>query len=122
MHKRPINSKCPFVDAHVDNDSQFDKSPTARRGPGQSSENDLNLQILAELKSLGGRMTAIEQRMTESDSADVNKRSAATVVSPAVASPVQMDQVVVPSVAALQEASHIQAEVDRRTKHLTDLN
>ena len=37
-----------------------------------------------------------------------------TAVSPAVASPVQMDQVVVPSVAALQGASLIQEEVDRR--------
>ena len=54
----------------------------------------------------------MEQRMSESDSAEVNQRSPATAVSPAVASPVQMDQVVVLSVAALQGVSHIQAEVD----------
>ena len=52
--------------------------------------------------------------MSESDSAEVNQRSPATDVSPEVASPVQMDQAVVPSVAALQGASHIQAEVDQR--------
>ena len=73
MHKRPMNSKCLFVDAHMDNDSQFDKSPTASGGPGQSNENDSNLQILAELKSLGERMIAMEQRMSESDSAEVNQ-------------------------------------------------
>ena len=103
--KRLINSKCPFVDAHMDSDSQIDKSATASGGPGKSHDNDLNLQILAELKSLGGRMTVMEQRMSELDSAEVNQRSPATDVSPAVASPVQMDQVVVPSVAALQGAS-----------------
>ena len=122
MHKRPINSTCPFIDTHVNSESQIDESPTASGGPGQSSNNDLHLQILAELKSLGGRMTAMEQKMWESDSAEVNQRSSATAVSPPVVSSVQMDQVVVPSVAALQGASHIQAEVDRHIKHLTDLN
>ena len=122
MHKRPINSKCPFTDAHMDSENQVEKSPTASGGPGLSDSNDLNLQILAELKSLGGRMTAMEQKMLESDSAEVSQKSPATAVSPAVASPVQMDQLVVLSVAALQGASHIQAEVDRRIKHLTDLN
>ena len=67
-------------------------------------------------------MTVMEQRMSESESAEVNQRSPETAVSPVVASPVQMDQVVVPSVAALQGAAHIQAEVDQRIKHLTDLN
>ena len=122
MHKRPINSKCPFVDAHMESDSRDDKSPTASGMPVQSVDNDLNLQILAELKSLGGRMTAMEQRMSESESTEVNQRSSVAAVSPAVASPVHMDQVVVLSVAALQGVSHIQAEVDRRIKHLTDLN
>ena len=71
MHKRPINSTCPFIDTHVNSESQIDESPTASGGPGQSSNNDLHLQILAELKSLGGRMTAMEQKMLESDSAEV---------------------------------------------------
>ena len=122
MHKRPINSKCPFVDSHVDADSQSDKSPTASGGPGHSSENDLNIQILAELKSLGGRMTAMEKKMSESDAAEVSQRSQPTVTSPAMSSPAQLDQVVVPSFSALQGVSHIQAEVDRCIKHLTDLN
>ena len=97
-----INSECPFVDSHVDTDSQFDKSPTASGVPQQSSDNDLNLQILAELKILGGRMTATEQRMSETDPAKVFQRSQATVTTPATSFPVQLDQVVVLSVAALQ--------------------
>ena len=67
-------------------------------------------------------MTAMEQKMLESDPAEVNQRSPATAVSPPVVSSVQRDQVLVQSVAALEGASHIQAEVDRRIKHLTDLN
>ena len=122
MHKRPINSKCPFVDAHVSSESEIEKSPIAIGGPGLSDNNDLNLQILAELKSLGGRMTAMEQRMSDTNATEVSQRSTASAVSPAVEAPAQMDQVVVPSVAALQGASHIQVEVDRRIKHLTDLN
>ena len=43
MHKRPINSKCPFVEVNVDSDSQSDESPTASGGPGESHDNDLNL-------------------------------------------------------------------------------
>ena len=122
MHKRPINSKCQFVDAHVSSESEIEKSPIASGGPGLSDNNDLNLQILAELKSLGGRMTAMEQKMFDTNSTEVSQRSPATAVSPAADSLAQMDQVVVPSVAALQGAPHIQAEVDRRIKHLTDLN
>ena len=75
MQKRPINSKDAIVDSHVDTDSQFDKSPTVSGVPGQSSDNDLNLQILAELKSLGGKMTAMEQRMSETDPVEFRQGS-----------------------------------------------
>ena len=34
IHKRPINSKCPFNDSHVDSEGQIDESPTASGGPG----------------------------------------------------------------------------------------
>ena len=67
-------------------------------------------------------MTAMEQKMLDTNSTEVSQRSPVPAVSPAADSPAQMDQVVVLSVAALQGASHIQAEVDQRIKHLTDLN
>ena len=78
MHKRPINSKCPFVDVHVASESEVDKSIIASGGLEQSDNNDLNLQILAELKSLGGRMTAMEQKMMETDSTEVTSDSCVT--------------------------------------------
>ena len=117
LHKRPINSKCPFADSQIDElDSQSESSPTASGVTSQSMNNDLNMQILAELKNLGGRMTAMEQHMAETDHLEVNQRSQASQGSsdaPATSKATQLDQVVVPSVTALQGASHIQAEVDR---------
>ena len=67
-------------------------------------------------------MTAPEQRMSEIGPAEVSQRSQASVTTPATSSPVQLNQVVVPSVAVLEGVSHIQVEVDRRIRHLTDLN
>ena len=88
-------------------------------------ETDLNAQILAELKSLSGRMTAMEQKMSDTSPAEVNQRSQAShaaSVAAINASPAQLEEVMVPSVAALQRTPHIQAEVDRRLKHLAELN
>ena len=62
VHKRPINSKCIFVSTmDSDSESQVELSPSHSGLTSQAVENDLNLQILAELKSLGGRMTAMEK-------------------------------------------------------------
>ena len=126
VHKRPINSKCPFADAmNIELDSQSDQSLSVSGLTSQAGDSDLNLQILAELKRLGGRMTAMEKRMSDSSPVEVNQRSqtshtpSTSAVNP---SPAQVDEVVVPSVAALQGTPHIQAEVDRRIKHLTKLN
>ena len=117
MHKRPINSKCPFAVSQIDElNGQSESSPTASGLTSQSMNNDLNMQILAELKNLGGRMTAMEQRMAETDHVEVNQRSQASQGSsdaPATSNVTQLDQVVVPSVTALQGAYHIQVEVDR---------
>ena len=69
----------------------------------------LNVQLLAELKSLVGRMTAMEDRMARSEQ-DVDQRSNASSTQVAAASTSdssRLDQVVVPSVAALQGMSHI---------------
>ena len=71
VHKRPINSKCTFVST-MDSNSQVELSPSHSGLTSQAVENDLNLQILAELKSLGGRMTAMEKKMSETSPAEVN--------------------------------------------------
>ena len=126
VHKRPINSKCTFANAmesEVVNPTEL--LPSASGLTNQSGKSDLNVQILAELKSLGGRMSAMERKMADTSPVEVNQRSqmshaaSAVIVNP---SPAQLEEVVVPSVAALQGTPHIQAEVDRRLKHLAELN
>ena len=70
-------------------------------------------------------MTVMEDRMARSEQQEVNQRSSVSNIQTRRASTSdssQLEQAVVPSVAALQGASHIQAEVDRRIRHLTDLN
>ena len=58
IHKRPINSKCQFPSKTSEDNHVSDDLPV-------HSENtsDLNMQILAVLKSLGGRMSAMEDKM-----------------------------------------------------------
>ena len=126
MHKRPINSKCQFTDSQTEVlDSHNDQLATSSGVTSQSADNELNMQILAELKNLGGRMTAMEHRMAETDQLEVTQRSKSTreaSIAPTVSSTAQLEQTVVPSIPALQGAAHIQAEVDRRIRHLTELN
>ena len=50
-HQRPINSKCTRI---------VDSEPENGHSAGQS---DINLQILNELKSLNGRMSAMKERV-----------------------------------------------------------
>ena len=126
VHKRLINSKCTFVNTmDSDLESQTELSPSHSGLTSQAVESDINLQILAELESLGGRMTAMEQKMSDTSPVQVNQRSQASHVPIAkvvTLNPAQLDEVVVPSVAALQGTPHIQEEVDRRLKHLAELN
>ena len=126
VHKRPINSKCPFVDAmNSELESHIEQSPSVSGLTSQAADNALNLHILAELKSLGGRLTSLEQIMSDTSPVEVKQRSqmsCALSTAAVNASPAQLDEVVVPSVASLHGAPHIQAEVDRRIKHLTELN
>ena len=126
VHKRPINSKCTFVKV-VDSEDEnpIEQLPLASGLTGQASDNDLNVQILAELRSLRGRMTAMEQRMSDTSPAEVTQRSQTGQGATAATSnptAVRLEEVVVPSVTALQGTPHIQMEVDRRLKHLAELN
>ena len=118
IHKRPINSKCQFQsktseDNHVSDDLPVHSEDTS----------DFNMQILAELKSLGGRMSAMEDMMASKEVTEAKQLPhQASAGASSSASPSQLDQVVVPKVAALQESQHIQAEVDQRIRQLVDLN
>ena len=94
VHKRPINSKCPFPAKNDDSVYVSEDSPVSSEEAGA-----LNMQILAELKSLGGRMSAMEDRMATKEATQDPKQPLATASSP---SPGQLDQMVVPTVAALK--------------------
>ena len=108
-----------------EDENSIEQLPLASGLTSQASDTDLNVQILAELRSLGGRMTAMEQRISDTSPGEVAERSqishvpAATTPNPSSA---RLEEVVVPSVTALQGTPHIQAEVDRRLKHLAELN
>ena len=68
MHKRPINSKCPFGSPQsVEFDSENVTVPGVSGVSVQSDDSTaLNVQIFTEMKSMGGRMTAMEDRMARS--------------------------------------------------------
>ena len=114
-HKHPINSKCPFPAKSDDTVYVSDDSPVNSEEAGA-----LNMQILAELKSLGGHMSAMEERMASKEATEVSKPTQQP--SETASSPGQLDQMVVPTVAALQGSQSIQAEVDQRIRQLVDLN
>ena len=117
---KSINSKCPFGSPQsVEFDSENVTVPGFSGVSVQSNDSTaLNVQILAELKSLEDRMARSEQQEVEQRSNASGTQAAAAPTSDSS----RLEQVVVPSVAALQGSSHIESEVDRRIRHLTYLN
>ena len=118
VHKCPINAKCPFQAKNTDDDDIVNNLPS------QSEDaNELNIQILAELKSLGGRMTAMEDKIANQEATE--KKQPAHQASGGASSsttPAQLEQMVVPMVSALQGSQQIQSEVDQRIRQLVELN
>ena len=112
------------MDVNSDNDSQNDLIAGAQ-ALTPNVDSDLNMQILAELKSLGGRMTAMEQQMAEKkteDSRQPQMHQAAAALTTTTTSAAQLEQVVVPSMTSLQNSDQIQAQVDQRIRQLAQLN
>ena len=106
-HQRPINSKCTRI---VDSEPEDSHSVTSA---GQS---DINLQILNELKSLNGRMSAMEERVGKVEQPGRQPASSAAETSTA-ASNTASDSVI-PSLDFLRASTTIQARVDDRIKEL----
>ena len=78
---------------------------------------ELNTQILAERKSLEGCMSAMKENMASKEASAVTQSpQQASVVASSSPSPAKLDQMVVPTVAALHGIQHIQAEVDQRIR------
>ena len=110
-HQRPINSKCTRT---MDSESE-DGISVASTGLS-----DINLQILSELKSLSGRMTAMEQRVDKVEKPGSQKSSKApetTVAASTTASGTTSDTVI-PSIDFLKASDTIQARVDDRIGEL----
>ena len=117
MHKRPINSKCTF---HETNNDFSDLPVSDTKTPSVNDSSALNLQILAELKSLGGRMSMVEEKMASRDATVSIQQTTAAATGGTTAtaqadihSMSQLDQVVILTLATLQGSHHIQTEVDK---------
>ena len=110
-HQRPINSKCTRI---MDSEAEDGISVTSA---GQS---DINLQILNELKSLSGRMSAMEERVDKVEKPGSQKMSVApgtTAPASTIASGTASDTVI-PSIDFLKASDTIQARVDDRIREL----
>ena len=66
VHKRLINSKCPFQVKSNESVHVSDELPVHSEDAGK-----LNIQTLAELKNLGGRMSAMEEKMASKETTEV---------------------------------------------------
>ena len=64
-------------------DNQNNRLPSASGLTNQVGNNDLNVKSLAELESLGIKMTAMESRISEKSRMEVNQRSQASNISSA---------------------------------------
>ena len=104
-HQRPINSKCTRI---VDSEPE-DGSSVARAG-----QSDINLQILNELKSLNGRMSAMEEKLGRVEKP--SKQPAPVVAETSAAASNTASDSVIPSLDFLRASDTIQARVDDRIK------
>ena len=87
VHKHPINSKCPYQAKNNESVYISDELPVHSEEAGE-----LNMQILAELKSFGGPMSAMEDKMVSKEATKVSQspqQSSATASSSP--SPAQLD-------------------------------
>ena len=108
-HQRPINSKCRRV---IDSETEDNISITSA---GQS---DINLQILSELKSLSGRMQAMEERVDKVEKPQAASKPAESTATASNTASSTVSDSVIPSMDFLRASDSIQARVDDRIKEL----
>ena len=77
MHKKPINRRCPFPSIE-DTASQLGQNDISSL-LGSGGAEQLNLQILAELKNLGGRMTVMENEFASTKAVRTQVGTSATL-------------------------------------------
>ena len=108
-HQRPINSKCTRV---IDSEPEDGISITSA---GQS---DINLQILSELKSLSGRMQAMEERVDKVEKPQATSKPAESTATASNTASSTVSDSVIPTMDFLRASDSIQARVDDRIKEL----
>ena len=98
-HERPINSKCVKPTEESDEDEV---------GESGVVKQDINMQILSELKSLSGRLSKVESKVNQETPTTSSSHSEATASAAAV-----NKDMVLPSLNALKNSTKVQEEVDR---------
>ena len=106
-HKRPINSKCmkPIQDS--------DEEDVVENG---TVNQDINMQILSELKSLSGRLSKVESKVNQETPTASTSRGESTESSAAV-----NKDMVLPSLHTIKSYVRVQGEVDRHLEELKQL-
>ena len=107
-HERPINSKCvkPIQDS--------DEEEVVENG---TVNQDINVQILSELKNLSGRLSKFESKVNQETPTTSTSRGESAESSVAV-----NKDVVLPSLHTIKSSVRVQKEVDRRLEELKQLN
>ena len=111
-HQRPINSKCQQV---VDSDN----SDTS-----DNETQDTNKLILQELKSLSGRMAAVEEKVNKHELTSIKNSPVSSASSQQPEDDDSNDDVdlILPSIQSLKQSRSMQQQVDARIQQLQQLN
>ena len=106
VHERPVGKKC--------------KNSTVKEATGsvvQNVSDDVNQQILTELQALSGRMSKLEKKVNDQDSAP-SRMSTSSRSASLLNESDQEDDMVMPSLSSLKSSQAIQRQVDARIKQL----
>ena len=96
-HERSINSKCIKNNIHVVSGAE---------------QSDINIQILQDLKSLSGRMTAVKQKVDASaEKSSKTQQRQSQDTSDSEEGSEDTDDIVTPSLEGLRQSAQIQVNV-----------
>ena len=109
--QRPINSKCTRI---------VDSEPEDGSSVASAGQSYINLQIRNELKSLNGRMSAVEERVGRVEKP--SKQPAPVVAETSAAASNTVSDSVIPSLDFLRASDTIQARVDDWIKELQGMH
>ena len=127
-HEKPVGRRCIFLQQQTDSSSEASSDivlgQTARDDDSNSSK-DYSEKIFEKLVNMEGKLDTLDRKVEQNSLkiADLScgaRDSRRLSTSSAVGGQIQQQDVVVPSVQALQ-VPHIQAQVDQRMRELGHL-